>query len=218
MKYLKTQIILAVLIFSGCQTMQKSSSSRNIFQAGEDSLKFNISISDDERRGEAPHQRPQEVKKEIAGLLNALRMNGMGIKQETELNIESYFTVTDTFEAEGLLVQSVDCLNDLRCKLKELIDVRAGQKNPYSLIATEDEILHYRDSHNVHVIDEKYMVGAQPTEKGYRWLKSKGVTTIINQRLSNEHEKNLVESLGLEYIHFHGRMNGRLPWHKYGRC
>ena len=161
MKYLKTQIILAVLIFSGCQTMQKSSSSRNIFQAGEDSLKFNIALSDDERRGEAPRQLPQDAKKEIAELLNTLRTDGTGLKQETELNVESYFTVADAFEADGLLVQSVDCLNELRCKLMELIDARARQKNPYSLIETEDDILRCRDFHNIHVIDEKYLAGAQ---------------------------------------------------------
>ncbi|GAN31625.1 MAG: hypothetical protein DYG83_11620 [Candidatus Brocadia sp. AMX2] len=161
MKYLKTQIILAVLIFSGCQTMQKSSSNRNIFRAGEDSLKFNIALSDDERRGESPRQRPMDVKKEISGLLNTLRTDGAGIKHETELNIESYFTVSDAFEADGLLVQSVDCLNELRCKLMELIDARARQKNPYSLIETEDDILRCRDFHNIHVIDEKYLAGAQ---------------------------------------------------------
>lgn len=204
MKHLKIQIFLAVLFFSGCQTLPKSNSGYPVFRAGEDSLKFNIAISDDERRGETPHLRPMDIKKEITEQLNTLRTDGTGLKQETELNIESYFTVADAFEADGLLVQSVDCLNDLRCKLKELIDAGGGQKNPYSLIATEDDILHYRDSHNIHVIDAKYLAGAQPTEKGYRWLKSKGVTTIVNLRLPNEHEKNLVESLGLEYVH--------IPW------
>lgn len=48
------------------------------------------------------------------------------------------------------------------------------------------------------------MAGAQPTERGYQWLKSKGVTTIINLRLPNEHEKNLAENLGLNYVH--------IPW------
>lgn len=204
MKYLKTKIILAVLTFSGCQTLPKSNPGYPVFRAGEDSFRFNIAISNDERRGEAPHQRSMDVKKEIAELLNTLRTDGTCLKHETELNIESYFTVADAFEADGLLIQSVDCLNDLRCKLRELVDARTGRKNPYSLIETEDDILHYRDSHNIHVIDEKYLAGAQPSEKGYQWLKSKGVTTIVNLRLPNEHEKNLVESLGLEYVH--------IPW------
>ena len=174
------------------------------FRAGEDSLKFNIAIGDDERRGEAPRQQPQDVKKEIAELLNTLRIDGVGLKQETEFNIESYFTVADAFEADGLLIQAVDCLNDLKCKLKELVYARAGRKQPNSLIKTENDILHYRDSHNVHIIDGKYMAGAQPTEKGYRWLKSKGTSTIINLRLPDKHEKDLIENLGMTYVH--------IPW------
>ncbi|MDA2930364.1 hypothetical protein MYX84_10530 [Acidobacteria bacterium AH-259-O06] len=69
------------------------------------------------------------------------------------------------------------------------------------MIETEEDILHFRDSHNIHGIDGKYMAGAQPTEKGYRWLKSKGVTTIINLRLPSDHEKKLVESTGMTYVH-----------------
>jgi protein tyrosine phosphatase (PTP) superfamily phosphohydrolase (DUF442 family) len=174
------------------------------FRAGEDSLKFNVVITDDERRGEAPLAKPMEVKKKCAELLEKLRKDGIGLKPKTEYNIESYFIVADAFEADGLLVQAVDYLADLQRQLEALIDTRAGKKHPHSLIETEDDILQFRDAHNLHVFDGKYMAGAQPTEKGYRWLKSKGVTTIINLRLPSEHEKKIMEDLGMEYIH--------IPW------
>jgi len=174
------------------------------FLAGEDSLKFNIAISRDERRGEAPHQAPQDVKMELAPLLEKLRNDGKGLRLNTEFSIESYFTVADAFEADGQLVQAVDTLNDLKHKLQDLVDARQGRKNQHSLIETEDDILHFRDSHNLHVWDGKYITGAPTTEKGYEWLKSKGVTTIINLRLPSEHEQALMRKLGLEYVH--------IPW------
>ena len=199
-----TQIILAVLLVSGCQRTAESETDHFTFRTGEDSLKYTIAISDDERRGESPLQDPQNIKKELAQLLATLRADGKGLKQQTEFNIESYFTVADAFEADGLLVQAVDYLSDLKHKLKLLVDARAGQKQPNSLIETEDDILNFRDSHNIHVLDDKYMAGAQPTEKGYRWLKSKGVSTIINLRQPSKHEQDLIEGLGMTYVH--------IPW------
>lgn len=41
-------------------------------------------------------------------------------------------------------------------------------------------------------------------KRDIRWLKSKGITTIINLRLPGEHEKHIVENLGMTYIH--------IPW------
>lgn len=169
------------------------------FRAGEDSFGYSAEIGDDERRGGKPQRSILEVKEDIAGLLEALREGGL--EQETERNIESYFTVADALEADGLLVQAVDYLEDLAHKLEELVDVRVGRKRAHSLIEAEADILHFRDSHNVHVIDEKYLTGAQPTEKGYRWLKAKGVTTVINLRLRDERDREMVESLGMEYVH-----------------
>ncbi|CAA9461454.1 MAG: hypothetical protein AVDCRST_MAG14-2517 [uncultured Rubrobacteraceae bacterium] len=170
------------------------------FRAGEDSLKYSAEIGDDERRGEKPQRSPRAVKEEIAGLLGPLREEGL--KEQTERNIESYFTVADAFEADGLLVQAVDYLEDLAHKLGELVDARAGRKKwDHGLIETEADILHFRDCHNLHVVDEKYMTGAQPTEKGYRWLRSKGVTAVINLRLHSEHDRELVESLEMKHFH-----------------
>ena len=169
------------------------------FRAGEDSFEYSAEIGDDEQRGEKPHRSPRAVKEEIAGLLGTLREDGL--QEQTERNIESYLTVADAFEADGLLVQSVDYLEDLAHKLGELVDVRAERKRDYGLIETEADILHFRDCHNLHVVDEKYMTGAQPTEKGYRWLRSKGVSAVINLRLHSERDKELVESLEMKHFH-----------------
>jgi protein tyrosine phosphatase (PTP) superfamily phosphohydrolase (DUF442 family) len=182
----------------------KTNAPARTYRAGEDSLAFHIAVDDGERRGEPPGTQPTELKKDCWRLLESLRGDGKGLKAETELNIESFFTVADAFEADGLLQQSVDYLGDLKHKLEDLAAARAGRANPKSLIATEEDILHFRDSHNIHVMDGKYSAGAQPTEKGYRWLKSKGVTAIVNLRVPKDHEKQLVESLGMKYIH--------IPW------
>lgn len=196
--------LTTLAVSAGCQTTGGAALGRSQFRAGEDSLKFRIAIGDDERRGNVPQRQPQETKRDIAELLESLRADGAGLGEETERNVESYFTVADAFEADGLLVQSVDCLGDLKHKLDALRDARQGKKHSDCLIETEEDILHYRDSHNVHVMDGKYMAGAQPTEKGYRWLKSKGITTVINLRLPNDHERELLQNLGMKYIH--------IPW------
>lgn len=201
---MSTLSMIIFFLLSGCEKAKKYNSENFTYRAGEDSLKYNIAIGDDERRGEAARRRPENVKREIAKLLNKLRTDEIGLKQQTEFNIESYFTVADAFEADGLLGQAVDYLNDLKRKLQELINSRGGRKHANSLIETENDILHFRDAHNIHVMDDKYMAGAQPTEKGYTWLKSKGVTTIINLRLPSKHEKELVNNLGMKYIH--------IPW------
>lgn len=175
-----------------------------ILRAGDDSLAFRVGVSDDERRGDAPQQPPHAVKQTIAPLLAQLRNDGVGLQWQTELNIESFFTVADAFEADGLLMQAADCLGDLRNKLTDLHHARSGSPNPRSLISTEADILHFRDVHNLHVLDDRYITGAQPTAKGYRWLQSKGVTTVLNLRLADDHERTVVERLGMQYVH--------LPW------
>jgi protein tyrosine phosphatase (PTP) superfamily phosphohydrolase (DUF442 family) len=171
------------------------------FLAGEDSQHFRPSIGKDEKRGELPETTPLEVKSEINPLLNALRGDSVGLSEATERNLETYFIVADAFESDGLLLQSVDTLSDLLHKLEQLKAARAGKSDPLSMIATEDDILAYRDCHNLHVFDSKYMAGAQPTEKGYRWLRSKGVTTVINLRVPSEHEQAMLEKLGIKYVH-----------------
>ncbi|MBW3539499.1 MAG: dual specificity protein phosphatase family protein [Planctomycetes bacterium] len=196
--------VLVVAFVAGCRADTESDPAGFSLRAGEDSLKFNPAIGDDERRGEAPGARPAELKREIAGLLKMLRTDGKGLKPQTEFHIESYFTVADAFEADGLLEQAVDGLHDLEHKLHALVDARAGRHDPDSLIETEHDLLHYRDAHNIHGMDGKYLTGAQPTEKGYRWLKSKGVTTVINLRLPSDHERKILDRLELEYVH--------IPW------
>lgn len=197
--------VASCLVFISISLMLAACSGKGVVvRAGEDSLNFNIAIGKDERRGKAPRVTPMAVKKKCAELLERLRNDGVRLKPETEYNIESYFTVADAFEADGLLVQAVDYLTDLQHKLEALVDARADKKRPDSLIETEGDILHFRDAHNIHLFDGKYMAGAQPTEKGYRWLKSKGVTTVINLRLPSEHEKKLLNELGITYVH--------LPW------
>lgn len=63
MKYIKTiKILLIVLVLSGCKTVTKSNTRHSLFRAGEDSFKFSIAISNDERRGETPLRRLQDIK------------------------------------------------------------------------------------------------------------------------------------------------------------
>ena len=42
--------------------------------------------------------------------------------------------------------------------------------------------------------------GGQPTEKGFQFLREKGVKTIINLRAEDKSEAALVESMGMKYI------------------
>ena len=42
--------------------------------------------------------------------------------------------------------------------------------------------------------------GGQPTEKGFQFLKEKGVRTIINLRAEDNSEEAMVEKLGMRYI------------------
>src|SRR5438046_1425637 len=50
------------------------------------------------------------------------------------------------------------------------------------------------------ILGEKLYRGGQPTEKGFQFLKEKGVKTIINLRGEDNSEERLVEKLGMRYI------------------
>jgi protein tyrosine phosphatase (PTP) superfamily phosphohydrolase (DUF442 family) len=170
------------------------------FKAGADSFGYRLDVGKDERRGPTVQQTPQQIKDEIKPLLNKLRHDGKGLKPVTERNIESFFIVADAFEADGRLATAHDVLLNLKDNLQALQAVRQG-KAPGSLVASEADLLAYRDVHNVHAVTPYYFSGGQPSAAGYRWLKSKGVTTIINLRQTSAHEKELVERLGLRYVH-----------------
>lgn len=49
-------------------------------------------------------------------------------------------------------------------------------------------------------VTESVFRGGQPTEAGFRFLRQKGIKTVINLREEND-EKALVESLGMKYVH-----------------
>jgi len=175
---------------------------RLAFRAGDDSFTYSAELSEDERRGPAGPRTPREVKAELARVVEELRTTGL--RERTERNIETFLTVADAFEADGLLLQTVDCLDDLAGRLGELAAARRGVVQPQSLITSEDDLLPYRDSHNVHVLDPTYITGAQPTDRGYRWLQSKGVATVVNLRVTARSDRTTVERLGMNYVH--------IPW------
>jgi protein tyrosine/serine phosphatase len=43
--------------------------------------------------------------------------------------------------------------------------------------------------------------GGQPTPAGFQFLKEKGIKTIINLRSEDNHESELVQALGMNYVH-----------------
>jgi len=163
-----------------------------------ESLTFDVRLGPDERRGPATDRTPHEVKERLAALLEQLHATG-GLTTDASYAVDSYLTVADGFEADGLLVQALDCLTDLIGQLGELVAARAG--TPPALISTDNDLLPYRDRHNLHVVDDHYLTGAQPTERGYRWLRSKGVSTVISLRLNATTDRQTVEELGMEFLH-----------------
>lgn len=171
------------------------------FRAGADSFPYRVAVSRDELRGPEPATEPSKIKQEVRPLLEQLRGDGQGLKASTERNIETFLTVADAFEADGRLATAADVLHNLKDNLGALIAARAGKPRADSLIATEDDLLAYRDAHNVHLVTPSYMAGGQPSEAGFRWLKSKGVTTVINLRESSEFERAMLQRLGLRSVH-----------------
>jgi protein tyrosine phosphatase (PTP) superfamily phosphohydrolase (DUF442 family) len=164
----------------------------------DESLTFDVRLGPDERRGPASDYTPHQVKDRLAPLLERLHAKG-GLSTDASYAVDSYLTVADGFEADGLLVQAVDCLTDLIGQLAELVAARAGASP--ALISTDADLLPYRDRHNLHVVDDRYLTGAQPTERGYRWLRSKGVSTVISLRLDATADRRTVEELGMEFLH-----------------
>lgn len=49
-------------------------------------------------------------------------------------------------------------------------------------------------------VTESVFRGGQPTDAGFRFLRQKGIKTVINLREEND-EKGLVENLGMKYVH-----------------
>lgn len=49
-------------------------------------------------------------------------------------------------------------------------------------------------------VTESLFRGGQPTDSGFRFLKQKGIKTVVNLREEND-EQLLVESLGMKYLH-----------------
>jgi len=162
------------------------------------SLTFDVRLGPDERRGADADYTPHEVKERLVPLIEQLHATG-GLTMDASYAVDSYLTVADGFEADGLLVQAVDCLTDLIGQLAELVAARAGA--PPALISTDADLLPYRDRHNLHVVDDRYLTGAQPTERGYRWLRSKGVSTVISLRLDATTDRQTVQELGMEFLH-----------------
>src|SRR5262244_4131259 len=50
------------------------------------------------------------------------------------------------------------------------------------------------------ILAEGLYRGGQPTQKGFQFLKQKGIKTIINLRAEDNSEQALVEKLGMKYI------------------
>jgi protein tyrosine/serine phosphatase len=50
------------------------------------------------------------------------------------------------------------------------------------------------------VLAEGLYRGGQPTEKGFQFLKEKGIKTIVNLRAEDNSEEKIVEKLGMKYI------------------
>jgi protein tyrosine/serine phosphatase len=54
--------------------------------------------------------------------------------------------------------------------------------------------------------------GGQPTEKGFQFLKEKGIKTVINLRAEDSREGKIVEKLGMHYVKI--PVNEARPWSK----
>jgi protein tyrosine/serine phosphatase len=60
------------------------------------------------------------------------------------------------------------------------------------------------------VLSDGLYRGGQPTEKGFRFLKEKGVKTVINLRAEDDSEAAIVEKLGMRYMRI--PVNEIRPW------
>jgi len=59
-------------------------------------------------------------------------------------------------------------------------------------------------------VTESLFRGGQPTDAGFRFLKQKGIRTVVKLREEN-HEKALVEELGMKYIHLPTQARDPIP-------
>jgi protein tyrosine phosphatase (PTP) superfamily phosphohydrolase (DUF442 family) len=182
------------------------------FKAGLSSSKFEVNITDAELREHRPEEHPNTIKQEVIQILEELRNQG-DLSCETEHNIESHFIVADAFYADGRLKTAWLTLYNLKNMLKDLLRARSNADNQNPLIQSENDLLSYRDLHNIHVIKENYLTGAQPSLDAYKWLKKKGVTDVITLRTVEEHEKQLIQDLGMEF-HFVGWPDKEAPNHE----
>lgn len=141
---------------------------------------------------------------EIEALRAELRLGG-GLNLETERAIQSWVDwARSNFNAGNRrldLYKTIDVLRDKELALEKLLSVRNGTMDPSGLIVSAEDILPLEDLHNLHIIDGIILSGSQPTESGYRYLKKKGVTTVINWRREDDSEKKMVEDLGLKYYY-----------------
>ncbi|HHT9139874.1 MAG TPA: protein-tyrosine phosphatase family protein [Candidatus Tripitaka californicus] len=141
---------------------------------------------------------------EIEALRAELRLGG-GLHLETERAIQSWVDwARSNFNAGNKrldLYKTIDVLRDKKLALERLLSVRNGTMDLSGLIVSEEDILPYEDLHNLHIVDGIILSGSQPTESGYRYLKKKGVTTVINWRREDDSEKKMVTDLGLKYYY-----------------
>lgn len=141
---------------------------------------------------------------DIESLTAELRQGG-GLRPETEMAIQSWlnwaWTNVHTVNSKFYIYKTTDTLRGKKLDLEKLISVRRGVLDPTGLIEGEEDILSYEDLHNLHVINGTILSGSQPTEKGYRYLKKKGVTIVINWRVEDDRERRMVEDLGLKYYY-----------------
>ncbi|HHT9132784.1 MAG TPA: hypothetical protein ACFYED_09900 [Candidatus Tripitaka californicus] len=139
---------------------------------------------------------------EIEALRAELRLGG-GLHLETERAIQSWVDwARSNFNAGNKrldLYKTIDVLRDKKLALERLLSVRNGTMDLSGLIVSEEDILPYEDLHNLHIVDGIILSGSQPTESGYRYLKKKGVTTVINWRREDDSEKKMVTDLGPKY-------------------
>ncbi|HHT9118486.1 MAG TPA: protein-tyrosine phosphatase family protein, partial [Candidatus Hypogeohydataceae bacterium YC38] len=143
---------------------------------------------------------------EIEALRAELRHRG-DLSPETERAIQSWIDQaqanfsTDNSSSYLYKYKTIDVLRNKKQDLERLIMVRKGVSDSTGLIEDERDILPYEDLHNLHVIHGIILSGSQPTERGYRYLKEKGVTTVINWRKEDDSERRIVEDLGLRYYY-----------------
>jgi protein tyrosine/serine phosphatase len=78
--------------------------------------------------------------------------------------------------------------------------------------STEAEAPNKGDIPRFSAIADGLYRGGQPTEKGFRYLKDRGIKTIINLRAEDNSEKAIVEKLGMNYIQL--PIDEVLPWSK----